>query len=41
MTILNWYGKEEAVKKAKKVAYRLLREVPEFSHNLVDNRQST
>lgn len=37
MTILHWHGKDEAVKKAKKTAYRLLREVPEFSHNFGDS----
>lgn len=33
MTILTWHGKDEAVKKARKTPYRLLREVAEFSHN--------
>lgn len=33
MTILTWHGKEDAVKKARKTPYRLLREVAEFSHS--------
>ena len=33
MTILSWYGKENAVGAAKKTAYRLLREVPELSYS--------
>ncbi|MEG9530233.1 DNA methylase N-4/N-6 [Mannheimia indoligenes] len=39
MTILTWYGKEEAVKKAKQTPYCLLRELPDFSHNIA--RQPT
>ncbi|MEG9532686.1 site-specific DNA-methyltransferase [Mannheimia indoligenes] len=39
MTTLTWYGKEEAVKKAKQTPYCLLRELPDFSHNIA--RQPT
>ncbi|MEG9487489.1 site-specific DNA-methyltransferase [Mannheimia indoligenes] len=39
MTTLTWYGKEEAVKKAKQTSYCLLRELPDFSHNIA--RQPT
>ncbi|HDL3180440.1 TPA: site-specific DNA-methyltransferase, partial [Mannheimia haemolytica] len=46
MTTLTWYGKEEAVKKAKQTPYCLLRELPDFSHNIArqptaDSRQPT
>lgn len=37
MTILTWHGKEDAVRKARKTPYYLLREVPEFSHNIGDS----
>ena len=37
MTTLTWHGKEDAVRKARKTPYYLLREVPEFSHNLGDS----
>lgn len=37
MTILTWHGKEDTVRKARKTPYYLLREVPEFSHNLGDS----
>lgn len=36
MTILTWHGKEDAVKKARKTPYRLLREVAKFSHNFAN-----
>ncbi|HDL1116342.1 TPA: DNA methylase N-4/N-6 [Mannheimia haemolytica] len=46
MTTLTWYGKEEVVKKAKQTPYCLLRELPDFSHNIArqptaDSRQPT
>ncbi|WGE41432.1 site-specific DNA-methyltransferase [Actinobacillus equuli] len=37
MTTLTWHGKEDAVRKARKTPYYLLREVPEFSHNIGDS----
>lgn len=40
MTVLTWHGKEDAVKKARKTPYRLLREVAYFSHNS-DNQPDT
>ena len=33
MTILSWHNKEDAVHAVKKTAYRLLREVPEWSYS--------
>ena len=33
MTILLWHNKEDAVHAVKKTAYRLLREVPEYSYS--------
>ncbi len=37
MTTLTWHGKEDAVRKAQKTPYYLLREVPKFSHNIGDS----
>jgi len=36
MPILNWLNKDEAVKTAQQVPYRLLEAVPEWSHGDAD-----